>query len=115
LDATAENLSATISESTPFSDRNARGRFGPRWLNHLRAWLGLPSQRRLARGALQIDRIRYWEQELSGLSDAEVKQRAQQFRGRARGGASLTRLLPEVFGLVCVVARRALGFTPLHL
>jgi preprotein translocase subunit SecA len=88
------------------------GRFGPRWLNRLRAWFGLPSQRRLARAALQIEPIRYWESELAKLSDAELKTRGLQFRGRARGGEPLDRLLPEVFGAACVAAMRTIQLRP---
>jgi preprotein translocase subunit SecA len=106
------NQSATAPDVAPVVDRNVRGRFGPRWLNHLRAWFGPPSQRRLARAALHIDHIRYWESELTRLSDAEIKQRGMQMRGRARGGESLRALLPEVFGLVCVAAQRTVGLRP---
>jgi preprotein translocase subunit SecA len=89
-----------------------RGRFGPRWLNRLRALFGLPWQRRLARAALYIDRVRFWENEFHRLSDAEVKQRGQQLRGRARGGETLDHLLPEMFGLVCVAAVRMVKLRP---
>jgi preprotein translocase subunit SecA len=85
---------------------------GFRWLNHLKAFFGLPAQRRLARAALQIPAIRHWEGELGKLSDAELLQRGLQLRGRARGGESLDRLLPEAFAAVCVVATRTLGLRP---
>jgi preprotein translocase subunit SecA len=81
-------------------------------LNRVKALLGTPSQRRLARGALKIDAIRYWESELSRLSDDEMKQHGQKLRGRARGGESLDHLLPEAFGLVCVAAVRTLKLRP---
>jgi preprotein translocase subunit SecA len=81
-------------------------------LNYLGALFGLPSQRRLARAALQIDRIRFWEGEFSRLTDAELKQRGLHLRGRARGGESLDRLLPEAFGLVCVAAVRTTKLRP---
>jgi len=73
---------------------------------------GLPSQRRLARAALAIDRIRYWENEFTRLNDVELRQRGLQLRGRARGGESLDRLLPEAFGLVCVGALRTIRLRP---
>jgi preprotein translocase subunit SecA len=87
-------------------------RFGPRWLNRLRAWFGLPWQRRLGRAALLIDHIRYWEREFSKLSDAELRTKGLQLRGRARGGEHLDRLLPEVFGAVCVASIRTLQLRP---
>src|SRR5262249_13330455 len=71
-----------------------------------------PARRRLARAALYVNRIRYWESEFSRLSDEEVKHRGLQLRGRARGGESLDRLLPEVFGLMCVASVRTTGLRP---
>src|SRR5437763_11461111 len=87
-------------------------RMGPRWLNHVKALCGTPSQRRLARAALYVDRTRHWENEFSRLNDAELRQRGLQLRGRARGGESLDRLLPEAFGLVCVAAVRTVRLRP---
>jgi preprotein translocase subunit SecA len=87
-------------------------RFGARWLNHLKALLGPPSKRRLARAALQVDRVRSWEKEFDRLSDAETREAGLRLRGRARGGESLDKLLPEAFGLVCVVATRLLKMRP---
>jgi preprotein translocase subunit SecA len=87
-------------------------RLGSRWFNHLKALLGTPSKRRLAYGALQIPKIRYWENEFLRLSDEEVKQRAMQLRGRARGGESLDRILPEAFGLACIASKRHAGLRP---
>src|SRR5262245_14681873 len=82
------------------------GRLGQRWLNAIKATAGAPAQRRLAYAALQLPRIRYWEKEFDKLSDADLRLRALQLRGRARGGESLTRLLPEAYGAVCVAAKR---------
>jgi preprotein translocase subunit SecA len=87
-------------------------RFGARWWNQLKAWFGLPSQRRLAYAALQIGPIRGWEEEFSKLSDAELRHVGLQMRGRARGGETLDHLLPEVFALVCVAAYRFTGLRP---
>ena len=91
---------------------NVPNRFGGRWKNVLLGLFGMPSQRRLAQAALQIDRIRHWEKELSRLSDAEVKLRGLHLRGRARGGETLDKLLPEMFGLVCVATWRTLRMRP---
>jgi preprotein translocase subunit SecA len=74
--------------------------------------LGQPSRRRLGRAALKVDRIRCWEQEFSRLSDSELLYTALTLRGRARGGWSLNRLLPEAFGLVCAAAQRTIGLRP---
>jgi preprotein translocase subunit SecA len=74
--------------------------------------MGPPWQRRLARAALFVPRIRYWEKKHADLSDADLKLTSQRLRGRARGGESLDRLLPEAFGLVCIAANRTLGLRP---
>ena len=81
-------------------------------MNHFKALFGLPWQRRLAYAALQIDKIRHWEGEFSKLSDADLKLKGMQLRGRARGGESLNAILPEAFGLVCVSAYRVLQLRP---
>ncbi|HYT94440.1 MAG TPA: preprotein translocase subunit SecA [Gemmataceae bacterium] len=100
---------AAVSEASKSSPRN---RLGFRALNYLRALFGTPSKRRLARAALYVDRIRYWETEYTRLSDEELRQRSQQLRGRARGGESLNQLLPEMFGLVCVASVRTTRLRP---
>ena len=87
-------------------------RLGSRVRNALLAAAGLPWQRRLARAALYIPRIRAWEAEYDKLSDAELKTTGLRLRGRARGRESLDKLLPEAFGLVCVAAKRHLGLRP---
>jgi preprotein translocase subunit SecA len=89
-----------------------RNRLGLSPLNWLKAILGLPWQRRLARSALRIPNIRHWEQQLDRLSDAELQAAGRRLRGRARGGEVLDRLLPEAYALVCVAARRTLGLSP---
>ena len=88
------------------------GRLGTPGLNHFKAWFGPPWQRRLARAALMVEPIRHWEKEYSQLSDDELKQKSMRLRGRARGGESLDKILPEAFGLVCVTSWRKLGLRP---
>lgn len=113
MSASVESIeSHVVSETIPFEKRNGRNRLGTRWMSHLKALFGLPWQRRLARAALQIDKIRYWEGEISRLSDAELNLRGLQLRGRARGGESLDLILPEAFALVCVAAYRVLKLRP---
>jgi preprotein translocase subunit SecA len=88
------------------------GRMGPRALNRVRALFGLPWQRRLAYAALQVDAVRHHEAELGKLDDAALRKVAAKLRGRARGGESLDKLLPEAFGAVCVAATRTIGLRP---
>ncbi|HMP03713.1 MAG TPA: preprotein translocase subunit SecA [Gemmatales bacterium] len=83
-------------------------RLGSRTSNWFRRWFGSPGERRLARAALLIDRIRHWESEYDRLADAELRATSMRLRGRARGGEKLDRLLPEAFGLVTVSAKRAI-------
>jgi preprotein translocase subunit SecA len=87
-------------------------RFGPRLFNYVRALFGTPSQRRLGRAALYIDRIRYFEKQWQHVSDAELKQKGLRLRGRARGGESLDRLLPEAFALVSIASVRTVRLRP---
>src|SRR5262249_52425969 len=103
------DLSPTAPEPLRASESH---RLGFRWTNYLKMWFGTPSKRRLARAALQVDRIRHWESEFSKLSDEELKQRGLRLRSRAKGAESLNRLLPETFGLVCVAAARTVKLRP---
>jgi preprotein translocase subunit SecA len=89
-----------------------RRRLGPVWYNAFKALLGLPWQRRLGWAALAIPRIRRWEKRFASLSDPDLRMTSQRLRGRARGGESLDRLLPEAFGLTSVAIRRTLGLAP---
>jgi preprotein translocase subunit SecA len=98
--------------SLPFEQRNRRNRLGSRTVNRFKALFGLPWQRRLARAALLIDKIRYWESEFSKLPDDKLKIEGLHLRGRTRGGETLDSILPEAFGLVCVAANRVLQLRP---
>src|SRR5262249_9253362 len=102
LDTATAELSGTTPEINVPIVGPSRRRLGSRGKNRLLALVGLPWQRRLAQAALRVERIRYYENEYRQIADEEMKRLAQQFRARARGGESLDRLLPEVYGLVCV-------------
>lgn len=88
------------------------GRLGNRWVNRFYLLFGSPSERRLARAALCVDQIRYWESEFDKLNDAELLKLGLRLKGRARGGESLDRLAPEAFAAVCVAAKRTIGLRP---
>jgi preprotein translocase subunit SecA len=109
--ATAE-ISEAIADPGAVPSRASRSRLGSHWRNRMLALLGVPWQRRLARAALLVGRIRHWEAHFSRISDEDMRRTALQFRGRARGGESLDRLLPEVYGMVCVAALRTLKLRP---
>ncbi|VTS06761.1 preprotein translocase subunit SecA [Tuwongella immobilis] len=88
------------------------GRLGPLWMNQLRSVTSMPWKRRLAKAAVLIPQIRYWEQQYGKISDAEIRRTANALRGRARGGEKLTKLVPEAFGLGCVAVWRTMGYQP---
>jgi preprotein translocase subunit SecA len=98
-------------EPTP-STPSSGNRLGSPWINSIKALIGLPWQRRLARAARYIPRIRHWEKEYSRLNADDLRRTGLRLRGRARGGESLDHLLPEAFGLVCVTATRLLSLRP---
>ncbi|NBO93540.1 MAG: preprotein translocase subunit SecA [Planctomycetia bacterium] len=88
-------------------------RLGTSLLNYIRAYAGiLPWQRRLAWGALQVPRIRYWEDQYKNLTSEDLRLAGLRLRGRCRGGESLDKILPEAFGLVCVASNRFLQMRP---
>jgi preprotein translocase subunit SecA len=87
-------------------------RLGSWYKNYIVSWVGLPWQRRLAAAALYVPAIRRCEEELGKLNDDELRVRGLKLRGRGRGGEELDDLIPEAFGLVCVVAKRQLGLRP---
>jgi len=107
LTSTPSSSTVPATSAPPNIDR-----FGVRWWNQAKALFGPPSCRRLAYAALQIPQIRAWEDDFSKLTDAEVRHKGQQLRGRCRGGESLDHILPEAFGLACVAAKRFLGLRP---
>jgi preprotein translocase subunit SecA len=107
--ATAEAAPAKAHGKVPANNTRS---LGPLWQNYLKAALGLPWQRRLGRAAVLVPRVRYWEKQFDRLTDVDLRTTSQRLRGRARGGESLDRLLPETFGLCVVAIRRILGLSP---
>ena len=101
-----------LAQPGPWPGVPASQRLGLRAFNQFRALFGTPAQRRLAKAALRIDEMRYWESEFIKLSEKDLLLRAKRLRGRARGGEKLDRLLPEAFGMVCVASQRTIGLRP---
>ena len=89
---------------------NVPGRLGSYLWNRIQAMIGLPWQRRLARAALLIPRIRDWEARFLHLTNEEFRKQSLKLRGRARGGENLDRMIPEAFGLCCAAIRRLKNF-----
>jgi preprotein translocase subunit SecA len=112
VSTTTETSETTATTSHAVPAALPMRRLGAGLLNRFKALFGPPGMRRLAYAALQVRHVRYWENEFDRFSDADIKLRGQQLRGRARGGESLDRLLPEVFGLVCTACKREHGLRP---
>ena len=91
---------------------NRKDRFGSLWKNQLVSWFGSPWDRRLAYAALQVPKIRHWESEFDKLTDFEILEISKKMKGRARGGESLDKMLPEAFGLASIACKRILGMRP---
>jgi preprotein translocase subunit SecA len=58
---------------------------------------------------LAADQVNRLEEDVAGLSDAELRALTDEFRARHADGASLDDLLPEAFATVREAARRVLG------
>jgi len=59
-----------------------------------------------------VDHINSLESEIKALSDAELKAKTPEFKGRLERGESLDELLPEAFAVTREAARRVLGLRP---
>ena len=88
------------------------GRLGRNAFNQINALIGLPWTRRLSRAALQVPKIRFWEEKYENLTNEEITSTSLKLKGRARGGESLLIILPEAFALFCLASRRVLGLRP---
>lgn len=87
-------------------------RLGLSVIHQFQQFFGTKAKRRFSKAALQINAIRQWEETYQKLSDAEVKSTSMKLRGRARGGESLDKLLPEAFALACIAAKRTVNMRP---
>ncbi|MBW0118845.1 preprotein translocase subunit SecA, partial [Pseudonocardia abyssalis] len=65
--------------------------------------------KRLGRIAAHIDTL---EPDVEGLTDAELRAKTDEFRGRFADGETLDELLPEAFAVVREAARRTIGQRP---
>jgi preprotein translocase subunit SecA len=91
---------------------NVPGRLGNPVINSVLARATVPWKSRLARAALLIPKIRYWENQFINSSDDDLLARSMELKGKARGKWDLDSLLPEAFGLVSVAIQRVLGIRP---
>jgi preprotein translocase subunit SecA len=91
---------------------NVPGRLGSWPANVVRARVSWPWRRRLAKAALLVPKVRYWENQFLRLGDDALLEKSMELRGKARGKWHLDSLLPEAFGLVSVAIQRTLGIRP---
>lgn len=112
MSTAAMDLPAEKVEHAHRTIENVRGRLGHWPLTRIKSMCLPPWRARLARAALYVPRVRYFERKFNSLTDEEMRQLSMQLRGKARGGWNLDRLIPEAFGLVAVAIHRVLGFRP---
>jgi preprotein translocase subunit SecA len=60
----------------------------------------------------RVEAVSALEPEMEKLSDADLRQKTDEFRERLAGGESLDDLLPEAFAVVREVSKRTLGMRP---
>ncbi len=70
---------------------------------------GTPNDRMIKATRPLVEKINALEPEFEKLTDAEIKEKTEELRKRAKGGESLDDLLPEAFANCREAARRALG------
>jgi len=73
---------------------------------------GSPNERKLKELAPFVGRINALGQGYESLTDAALRDKTAEFRGRLAGGEALDALLPEAFAAVREAARRTLGLRP---
>ncbi len=73
---------------------------------------GTPNDRKIKSTQPLVDEINAREPEFKKLTDAQIKEKTQEFMGRFDGGESLEDLLPEAFANAREAALRTLGLRP---
>jgi preprotein translocase subunit SecA len=108
----AGELSAPLDRDPSPPVSPASRRLGSRATNLIQAKFGLPAARRLARAALLVPAIRFYEQKYGNLSDADLVARVNRLRGLARSGIVNEHVVAEAFGLCSIAIWRELGMLP---
>ena len=70
---------------------------------------GKPWERELKRIAPVVEEVNEFDEELTELTDDELRDKTTEFRGRLLAGEDLDSLLPEAFAAVREAARRTIG------
>jgi preprotein translocase subunit SecA len=61
-----------------------------------------------------VDKINALEPSVQNLSDANLREKTQEFKDRLANGETLDDILPEAFAVVREASRRVLGMRPRH-
>lgn len=75
----------------------------------IEAFIGTKSQRDIKKIMPIVDSINSFEEQISKLSDEELKNKTPEFRDRLGKGETLDALLPEAFACVREASRRTIG------
>ncbi|GGH88875.1 preprotein translocase subunit SecA [Pullulanibacillus pueri] len=78
----------------------------------LKKIVGDPSQRQLNKWDKVAKEVDALADKMKGLSDAELRGKTDEFKGRLQKGETLDDLLPEAFAVVREASTRVLGMTP---
>lgn len=84
----------------------------PSVANFLTRIFGSRNQRLLSQLSKIVNKINHLEADTKKLSDAELRSKTDEFRGRLKEGATLDDLLPEAFAVAREAAWRTLGMRP---
>ena len=75
----------------------------------LKKVFGTANERELKRIQHLVDSMNAFEQGISGLSDADLRSKTNEFKKRLADGETLDDLLPEAFAVVRESSKRTLG------
>ncbi|NDA64282.1 MAG: hypothetical protein EBX50_19975 [Chitinophagia bacterium] len=78
-------------------------------LNILKSLFGTKNDRELRKIAPILTKINMLEATMQALTDAELKAKTAEFKGRYQKGETLDSLLPEAFAVVREASKRSLG------
>lgn len=82
-------------------------------LQFLKKLFGSAHDRLLKKYRKIVDQVNEWDRKFQSLSDAELKQKTNEFRSRLQKGETLEQILPEAYAVVKGVCRRLTG-TEVH-
>ena len=80
----------------------------------LKKIVGDPSQRQLNKWEKVAQEIEGLADRMKALSDAELREKTDEFKKRLQDGETLDDLLPDAFAVVREASKRVLGMTPYH-